>query len=319
MTRVLVTGAGGFVGSELCAALEGSGYTVRAALRRSAPLPAGATECTIVGEIGPATDWAEAIDGVDCVVHLAARVHVLADGADMESTYMQTNAYGTQRLAQAAASRGVRRFVYLSSIKVNGERTAGSAFRHDDVPAPEDAYGRSKLLAERTLASAAAGTAMSAISARSPLVYGSGVRANFLRLMTWVDRQLPLPLGAIHNQRSLISVWNLCDLIVKLVSAQQFTGTCLASDGENFSTPELIRRLARAMQRRALLVPVPVSLLRGVGRLAGREAEIMRLCDSLVVDGDRTFRELGWRPPLTTDAGLSRTAQWYLRRQRHVD
>ena len=237
----------------------------------------------------------------------------------MERAYLETNAYGTQCLAQAAANGGVRRFIHLSSIKVNGERTAGRAFRHDDVPAPEDAYGRSKLLAERALESVAAGREMSAVSVRSPLVYGPGVRANFLRLMTRVDRQLPLPLGAIHNQRSLISVWNLCDLLVKLASAPQFVGTCLASDGESVSTPDLIRRLARAMHRRALLIPIPVSVLRGAGRLAGREAEVMRLCDSLVVDVDRTFRALGWRPPLTTDAGLARTAQWYLSRERHVD
>ena len=173
-------------------------------------------------------------------------------------------------------------------------------------------------MAERALESAA-GTAMSSVSVRSPLVYGAGVRANFLRLMTWVDRQLPLPLGAVHNRRSLISVWNLCDLIVKLLSAPQLTGTCLASDGEDLSTPELIRTLAGAMHRRALLIPVPVTLLHGMGRLAGREKEIMRLCDSLVVDSDPTFRALAWRPPLSAGAGLSRTAEWYLQRERHVD
>jgi UDP-glucose 4-epimerase len=259
------------------------------------------------------------MDGVDCVFHLAARVHVLGAGADMESAYIETNAYGTQRLAQAAASCGVGRFVHLSSIKVNGERTTGRAFRHDDVPAPEDAYGRSKLMAERALESVAAASALSIVNVRSPLVYGAGVRANFLRLMTWVDRQLPLPLGAIRNQRSLISVWNLCDLLVQLASTPQLTGTCLASDGESLSTPDLIRRLARAMQRRALLIPVPVNLLRRMGRLAGREAELMRLCDSLVVDADPTFRKLGWRPPFTTDAGLARTAAWYLKGKRHVD
>lgn len=319
MIRVLVTGAGGFVGSQLCEALARCDYMVRAALRRSTPLPPGATESTMVGEIGRTTDWAEALDGIDCVIHLAARVHVLGAGAELESAYMETNAHGSQCLAQAAASRGVRRFVHLSSIKVNGERTVSRPFRHDDVPAPADAYGRSKLMAERALESAAAGTAMSFVSVRSPLVYGAGVRANFLRLMTWVDRRLPLPLGAIHNRRSLISVWNLCDLLVKLVSAPQLTGTCLASDGEDFSTPELIRRLARAMDRRALLVPVPASLLRGMGRLAGREEGIMRLCDSLVVDTAPTFRALAWQPPLSTDAGLSRTAEWYLKRKPHVD
>jgi UDP-N-acetyl-alpha-D-quinovosamine dehydrogenase len=319
MTRALVTGAGGFVGSELCAALAKAGYTVRAALRQSASLPVGATECTVVGEIGRATDWTEALDGVDCVIHLAARVHMLGESAEMENAYMETNAYGTQRLAEAAAGRGVRRLVYLSSIKVNGERTVGRPFCHDDAPAPEDAYGRSKLQAERALESVAAGTAMSVVSVRPPLVYGSGVRANFLRLLSWVDRQLPLPLGAVRNQRSLISVWNLCDLIVKLVADPQFTGTCLAADGESISTPELIRRLARAMQRRALLVPVPLPVLRGMGRLAGRREEITRLCDSLVVDAGPTFRALDWRPPLSTDAGLSRTAEWYLKRKRHVD
>jgi nucleoside-diphosphate-sugar epimerase len=319
MTRALVTGAGGFVGSELCAALARSSYTVRAALRRRAALPAGATECAIVGDIGSATDWTEALDGVDCVIHLAARVHMLGERADMQSAYVETNACGTQRLAQAAASCGVRRFINLSSIKVNGERTNGRPFRYDDVPAPQDAYGRSKLMAERALEAAASGTAMSVVSVRPPLVYGSGVRANFLRLMTWVDRRLPLPLGAIHNKRSLISVWNLCDLIVKLVPATQFAGTCLASDGEAVSTPQLIRMLAAAMHRHALLVPVPVGLLRGMGRLMRREEDVMRLCDSLVVDADPTFRTLGWQPPLSMDAGLSRTAQWYLKCKHHVD
>jgi UDP-glucose 4-epimerase len=201
----------------------------------------------------------------------------------------------------------------VSSIKVNGESTIGRAYTRDDEPHPRDAYGWSKWHAEERVREIAKRTGMEAVIVRPPLVYGPGVRANFLRLLRWVDKERPLPLGAIRNSRSLVSVWNLCDLLVRLLERPAAPGrTWMVSDGEDLSTPELIRRIAGAMNRRARLVPVPVGVLDLLGKLTGRHAEVARLCSSLAVDIDQTRRELEWTPPMKVDEAIARTVNWYL-------
>jgi len=313
MTRVLVTGATGFVGRVLCDVLAQSGYLVRAALHGGRPVPASVAEKVLVGDICASTDWSAALHGVDQVIHLAARAHVLHDAQANSHLYATTNAQGTQRLALAAAQSGVQRFIYLSSVKVNGEETRHRAYTSFDEPRPQDPYGLSKWLGERSIADAVATAPMEGVIVRSPLVYGPGVRANFLRLLQWVDRRWPLPLGAVQNSRSLVSVWNLCDLLANVLKNPAARGgVWMVSDGEDLSTPELIRRLAREMNRRVHLLPIPVGMLQLCGAMLGRKAEVARLCSSLAVDITQTRDELHWHPPVPVDEGLARTVIWYL-------
>ncbi len=313
MTRVLVTGANGFVGRTLCETLTRSGYLVRGAVRDDRPSMPGVTEKVVVGEIGGTTDWTVALDGVDAVIHTAARAHVLHDAPDNSHLYMETNARGTERLADAAADLGIRRFIYLSSVKVNGEETTGrAAFSANDEPQPRDAYGVSKWLGEKHLADVADCAAMETATVRSPLVYGPGVGANFLRLLRWVDKGFPLPLGAVDNRRSLVSIWNLCDLLQRLLQAPVPSGrTWMVSDGEALSTPELVRRMGRAMDRRVRLLPVPPKLLHLLGTMMRRQAEMARLCGSLVIDAAQTRADLQWSAPIPIDEALARTVLWY--------
>jgi nucleoside-diphosphate-sugar epimerase len=307
--RVLVTGATGFVGRTLCQVLTEAGYVVRAAVRK--PGSGAFREQVVVGDIGSTTDWTEALRDVDAVVHAAARAHIMNAKPSDFDLYYETNARGTARLAQAAASAGVQRFVYVSSIKVNGEERPVGAYRATDTPNPRDPYGKSKWEGEQALL--AARGAMQVAIVRPPLVYGPGVRANFLRLMRWVDREYPLPLGLVDNRRSLVSVWNLCDLLRHLLDCPLVNDQAwLVSDGEDPSTPALIRKIAKAMGRRPRLLPVPVAMLRLAGMLTGKSAEVSRLRGSLAVDITPTRQDLGWSPPLTMDEALLRTVHWYL-------
>jgi nucleoside-diphosphate-sugar epimerase len=317
MMRVLVTGATGFVGHTLCELLARTGYVVRAALRNERPVPASISETAVVGDIAATTEWRAALRGVDLILHVAARVHVLHEARASADLYMETNARGTKQLAKAAAEAGVRRFVYLSSVKVNGEETKDHAYSASDEPRPQDAYGTTKWLAEKYVTETAARTKMETVIVRSPLVYGPGVRANFLRLLRWVDKGWPLPLGAIENSRSIVSIWNLCDLLACLLTHSHAPGRIwMVSDGEDVSTPELIQLLGSTMHRRVRLVPVPVALLRLGGGLLGRKSEISRLCDSLLVNIEETRRVLEWSPPITMDESLARTVAWYLSKGR---
>lgn len=316
MARVLVTGATGFVGRTLCEVLQRAGYRVRAALRNQGDAPIGAAESVVVGNVATA-DWTSALVGVDFVVHAAARAHVVRDSDSNSRIYFATNVEGTTRIAQAAVAAGVRRLVYLSSVKVNGEENERSPYKPSDAPQPRGVYGQSKWLAEKSLLEIAANTAMDAVIVRPPIVYGPGVRANFLRLMRWVDKGWPLPLGAIDNRRSLVSIWNLCDLLVLLLQSPAAPAKIwMVSDGEDLSTPDLIRRIAEAMGRRARLLSVPVVVLRALGKASARSDEVARLCGSLRLDVSRTLDELGWSPPLTVDQGISRTVKWYLSEHR---
>jgi nucleoside-diphosphate-sugar epimerase len=307
---VLVTGATGLVGRNLVSSTPS--FHWRAALRRSAPRQSG-VESILVGNIDGNTDWSQALIGIDSVVHLAARVHVMQASPGDRQLFEAVNVAGTERLAACAAEAGVKRFVFLSTVKVNGETSGARAFRADDVPNPSDDYSRSKFQAEQALARIARTSGMQTVSIRSPLVYGPAVRANFLRLLSWVDRGLPLPFESINNSRSMVSVWNLCDLIrTVLLHSGRIGGALMVSDGEDVSTPALIRLMAGALHRPARLFPVPPALLSAVGRLAGASQEISRLCSSLEVEITETRDQLDWSPPLTLESGIYQTADWYL-------
>jgi UDP-glucose 4-epimerase len=265
-----------------------------------------------VGELLPATDWGQALQGVDAVVHCAARVHLMQDDAtDHLQAFREVNVYGTLNLANQAAQAGDRRIVFVSSIKENGEASQpGQPFSADDVPSPLDPYGVSKLEAERGLRKIEAQTGMEVVIVRPPLVYGPGVKANFASMLRWVASGMPLPLGAIHNARSLVALDNLVDLLVTCLKHPAAAGqTFLVSDGEDVSTTELLRCTAQAMGKKALLLPVPASLLELCATLLGKRAVAQRLCGSLQVDISKTSRLLGWIPPLTLDQGLSKAVE----------
>lgn len=297
--RILVTGAGGFVGSALVPALRGQGDEVTEAGRRN------------VGELGPDTDWRPALGGVETVIHLANRAHVMREEvADPLPLFRQVNVEGSVRLAEQAAAAGVRRLVFVSSIKVNGEATRpGRPFTAADVPAPLDAYGLSKWEAEKALAAVAANTGLELVVVRPPLIYGPGVKGNLRSLMNVVRRGLPLPLGAVDNRRSLVGLGNLCDLLSLCARSPEAVGrTFLARDGEDLSTPDLIRRMGRAVGRPARLLPVSPALLRLAGVLTGRGAAVGRLLGSLEIDDAETRAVLGWVPPFGVDDGLAAMA-----------
>ena len=308
--RVLITGADGFVGRHLEQMLIQRGVTLRAAVRGRAER--GAHVCA-VGDIGPQTAWSAALEDVQAVVHLAARVHVLHDLArDPRSEFMRVNAEGTAALVRAAAAAGVRRFVYVSTVHVLGKETVEAPFQASSPPNPQGAYAESKLAGE-VAARSAAGSKLQVVVIRPPLVYGPGVRANFLRLLHWVETGWPLPLGSVQNRRSLVNVWNLCDLLVKLIEHPAAADRVwLVSDGVDLSTPELVRRIAEAMARRPRLLPVPVALLRVLGRFTGLQNQIAQLCNSLAVDATPAREQLGWSPPVALSAALDSTVGWYL-------
>ena len=310
--RVLVTGARGFVGQALCPALWDAGHRVIAAVRNASGLPEG-FEVRLVDDIGFETDWTEALQDVEAVVHLAARVHVMRESAaDPLAAFRQVNTVGTLRLARAAAEAGVRRFVFLSSVKVLGETCHAGSFTDASPPNPRDPYAVSKWEGERGLSDLVREFGMEVVILRPPLVYGPGVRANFLSLLGLVHRGVPLPLGAVRNQRSLLSIGNLVDAIrLGLTHPAAPGGTFLLRDGEDLSTAELVRRLGAALGRRTALFPVPASLLKLGAGWIGRSAEARRLLGSLTVDDRPIRQELGWNPPFTVDEGLVETAVWF--------
>lgn len=312
--RVLITGGTGFVGSVLLSRLvDAGGFIVRAAVRRDGrDLPPG-VERVAVGDLAADTAWQQALAGVDVVIHLAARVHVMNDlAADPLAAFRQVNVAGTERLARMAAANGVKRFVYISSVKVNGEG-ASTPYTEYAAAAPEDPYGISKWEAEQALHKVAEETVLEVVILRPPLVYGPGVKANFLSLFKVVDRGIPLPLARVRNRRSLIYLGNLVDAIVTCINHPDAAGEVfLVSDGEDVSTPALIRRIAHALDRPERLLPFPSTLMRLLGRISGKSGEIERLLGSLVVDTSKIRRVLSWKPPYTLDQGLKETADWYV-------
>lgn len=313
--RVFLTGATGFVGSAIARCLLADGCSsLVCAVRNSAadvPLPAQTVVCRDFAVNG---EWQAALSGVDVVIHSAARVHVMNDSeADPLAAFRRVNVEGTLNLARQAVAAGVKRFVFISSIKVNGEGTAvGSAYRADDVAAPQDPYGISKHEAEQQLLQLAGEGGIEVVIIRPVLVYGPGVKANFLAMMRWLDRGVVLPFGAIANQRSLVALDNLVDLVVTCVAHPAAANQIfLVSDGEDLSTTQLLRRMAAALGKPARLLPVPAWVLTLGATCLGRKALSQRLCGSLAVNIDKTRTLLGWTPPVKVDAALAATARHY--------
>ena len=310
---ILVTGANGFVGQAVAATLDARGIPCRRLVRAPAPSAEPGTFCGDL--LAPELDWDVLLRGVDCVVHCAARAHVMDETEkDPLSAFRLANVEASHRLALAAAARGVRRLIYLSSIKVNGESTpAGEPFSALSPPQPRDPYGQSKWEAEQALMQVAAATALEVVTIRPPLIYGPGVKGNFLGMMRLLMRRIPLPFGAVHNARSLLALDNLVDLLLTCTHHPAAAGQCLlVSDGDDFSTTSLLRQLGEALGRPARLLPVPAGWLRTAARLSGKEAVVDRLLGNLQIDRHATCALLDWQPPFTTHTALGKTARWYL-------
>jgi nucleoside-diphosphate-sugar epimerase len=316
LKNILITGATGFVGQALIKRLDEEGHLNTAALRRHADALPVSTVMAQVPDICAGTDWSRALRNQDVVIHCAARVHIMNESSsDPLAAFRSINVEGTLNLARQAADAGASRLIYLSSVKVNGEKTfAGQPFRADDVAAPEDPYGRSKHEAEVGLRELSLQTGLEVVIVRPPLIYGPGVKANFFRLIQAVHRGWPLPLGSIGNKRSLVALDNLLDVIVTCVEHPHAANeTFLVSDGEDLSTPQLLRKIGFALGKPARLIPVPMVLLKLAGGLTGQGEAVQRLCGSLQVDIHKTRELLDWTPPLSVDEGLKRVAEEYLR------
>nr|HIL76221.1 SDR family oxidoreductase [Rhodospirillales bacterium] len=313
MSKVLVTGASGFVGSSLLGGLQGLNYELVATSRKPLHYTAGIRE-VLVNAIDAKTDWADALLGCDIVIHCAARVHIMNDDvSDSLSAFREVNAAGALELARQAADAGVKRFVFLSSIKVNGELTEGEPFAPEDKFIPTDPYGLSKYEAEQGLLALAKETGMEVVIIRPPLVYGPGVRANFASMMKWVNKGVPLPLGAVHNQRSLVALDNLVSFIIHCIDHPKAANKVfLISDGEDVSTTELLKKVAKAFDKRAFLLPIPVSWMTFAAKLIGNADVASRLFGSLQVDSSKARELLGWEPVITMDEQLKKTAEAYL-------
>jgi nucleoside-diphosphate-sugar epimerase len=305
--KLLVTGASGFVGRSVVNVSKNMGYKTVRAVRQEQP------DSLVIGGLGPDTDWHEALQSCDAIVHLAARVHVMNDrSSDPLAEFRRVNVEASAHLARQAAAAGVKRFVYLSSVKVNGESTTfGQPFKADDVSAPEDPYGISKYEAEQALREIASDTGMEVVVIRPPLVYGPGVKANFESMMRWISSGVPLPFAAItENRRSLVALDNLVDLIVTCLSHPAAANqTFLVSDGEDLSTADLLKRVGVALGRPARLFSVPPVLLEFGTKLVNKPGTYQRVCGSLQLDIDKTRQLLGWAPRVSVDEGLRRAAE----------
>jgi nucleoside-diphosphate-sugar epimerase len=316
-TRILVTGANGFVGRHLCRTLAAEGHTMTGFVRPGGDVSGmeAIRSLTLVTQVnyGDVGSYARLLGDIDVVVHLAARVHILNDTAPWPlAECRKVNVDITRSLATAAAAAGVRRFVYVSSIKVNGETTESRPFAPDDPPAFVDPYGQSKWEAEEAIHESCAHSGMEWTVVRPPLVYGPGVRGNFLSLLRAVKRGLPLPLGGISNCRSLVSVFNLVDLLKTMLYHPRAAGQrFLVKDPEDVSTAELVRHVALGLHRSARLVPIPANVLAAFGRICGYDEVITRLCASLVVNIEKTRNDLGWVAPMSLVEGIRNTCEWF--------
>jgi nucleoside-diphosphate-sugar epimerase len=315
--NVLVTGGRGFVGRCLRSKLVDRDWHVVVGSRERAPSVDGKNmPCVYLPLSSEPIRWQEALKSIDCVVHLAAQVHRMRGDRMPDSGYEIINVEGSRFVAEQSALAGVKRFLFLSSAKVNGEGRDSSAYRAEDPVAPQDAYGRSKTAAEQVIAEICRRSGMEFVIIRPPLVYGPGVRANFYRLMRMVELGLPLPLASIRNRRSLVGVSNLVDFIETCMVHPLATGKVwLVSDGEDLSTPDLIRRLARFMHRPARLFSCPPLVLKATSRLLGLDGEATRLCDSFMLDTRPARDILHWRAPICLNEGLRQTVAEYLTRQ----
>jgi len=317
--RVLVTGANGFVGQHLCRRLLEMRKEVSACIREEADSSvfgnaADSLRIQRIPSLGSGADLSKVSLDVDAVIHLAGRVHIMRDdAADPLDEFRKVNVGGTESLALMASRKGVKRFIYVSSIKVNGEATYGRPFCADDPPGFSDPYGQSKWEAEEGLRKIAAKANMEWVVVRPPLVYGPGVRGNFLTLLKCVLRGIPLPVGSLKNRRSLVSVYNLSEFLCLLLDRPAAANSrFVVGDAEDISTPDLIRRMAGALQCSARVVRCPETVLHLAGTLLGKNAAVQRLCSSLVIDREKTSKYLDWSAPMTIDWTLDRTAEWFL-------
>jgi len=306
---ILVTGASGFIGSALTARLLAEGRAFRVTARRAGESDA---PTVVIGDLVGDVDWSRAVDGVDTVLHLAGRAHILGREARSDSSFMRVNVEQTSRLARASAAAGVRRFVFLSSAKVMGDESGAIPFRESDTPRPVGPYATSKLLAEQAALDVARTSSLSVIVLRSPLVYGPGVRANFLALLRAVDRGFPLPFGAVVNARSLIAVDNLVEVLLACAAdSSSSSAVYFAKDREDLSTSALIRMMADSLGRSARLVSVPPAVLRFGARLVGRDEMLARLIGTFSIDATLIADRLGWRPRISSAQAIDATARWY--------
>lgn len=310
MGLFLVTGASGFVGHALCTEMVKRGFPVRAALRSTAHFSLENCEVTTIPCIAAGADWANALSGVETVIHLAARVHVMHENsANPIDEFRKVNVIGTEWLARSAVLSGVKRLVYVSSVKVNGEATRDSEqFTETDAPAPSDSYGVSKWEAEQVLHRVASETGLEVVIVRPTLVYGPRVKGNFAQMLKVLRCGLPLPLASVRNSRSLVYIGNLVDALIACAThPAAVMQTYLVSDGEDLSTPDLLHSLGIAMGCPARLVHCPVSILKLGGWVLNKSAQIERLTSSLRVDSSKIRRELGWLPPYSLKQGMCAT------------
>ncbi|UGA39374.1 SDR family oxidoreductase [Chromobacterium haemolyticum] len=308
--KVVITGANGFVGSYLSEVLQGNGFTVRSCIRSASGSGKDGHDYCAVGDINAGTDWTEALSEVDVVVHTAARVHVMCDKvADPLDAFREVNVRGTLNLARQAVKSGVKRFIFVSSIKVNGESSLlNQPFRPDDKPQPVDAYGVSKYEAECGLFEIAHETGLEVVIVRPPLVYGPGVKGNFASMIKIIKKRLPLPLGAIkNNRRSIVSLGNLISVLEKCITHPRAVNQVfLVSDGEDLSTVDLLQKLAGSMNEPVRLINIPVPILMGGASLLGRRDMALRLLGNLQVDDRKTRELLDWKPIISVNEGLRR-------------
>ncbi|MFH1541080.1 MAG: SDR family oxidoreductase [Elusimicrobiota bacterium] len=317
--KVIVTGANGFIGRNLCAFLKEKGYFVRGAVPDNVRDVSGVDEYVQVGDINESTDWTRALQGVDFVVHLAGRAHVMDEcETDPAAIYHRVNVLATRRLAEQAVQSGVKRFIFLSSVKVNGENTArqssarNSVFTEESQPDPKGYYAISKLEAEEKIISVCRKSNMQEVILRLPLVYGPGVKANFLQLIRLVDKGMPFPFGSVSNKRSFIYTGNLCDIIgLCLIHPSAARQLFLVSDGVDISTPQLIAIIAEGLKKKVLLLPCPVFMLRVIGLFTGKSDSIRRLTDSLCVQTAKLTNLTGWKPRFSVEEGIAGTVRFY--------
>ena len=319
--NIAITGANGFVGKVLVEYLKKIGISVTATVRnfeKGEKIRPTDVRYIEVGNIDGETDWITALAGVEVVIHCAARTNLTHEkGHDTLTEYRNVNVLGLKNLVEQAVSQGVRRLIYLSSIKVNGEQTEiGQPYLYSDEGSPEDHYAISKFEAEQTLWKVSENSCLEVVVIRPPLVYGPGVSGNLLRLLQLIDRRFPLPLGLVDNARSFVALDNLIDLMVCCINHPEATGkTFLVSDGNDLSSPDLIRKIAFMMGKSPRLISLPVPFIRLAGKLIGKRSEVDRLVGSLQVDIKYTQETLDWSPPLSLDEGLQKTVYWYMKWQ----
>ena len=309
MSKLLITGGTGFIGKAICENLKSYNYLVNITSRNNHLKKQNGLIFHNIGEIDQNTKWIDVLDGVNCVIHCAAKTHLLKDlKKNSLLAFRKVNVEGTINLAKQAAACGVKRLIFLSSIKVNGEKTVESSmFKHNDISKPEDAYGISKWEAERGLWEISKQTGLEVVIIRAPLVYGRGVKGNLKRLIKLIKSGTPLPFSLVKNKRSLIGIDNLVDIITRCIDHPNAAGkTFLVCDGEDLSTPKLIKLIASSMEKRAYLFPLPVFLLKILGSIFGKREEINRLVGSLRIDNSYIKETLNWTPPISVQEGIRR-------------